>query len=94
MILPRQALKWVSRQADDTLGFLPAQADRFQLPYTLPDNGIAEPQVEKVLVKVLSRRTKAILPELHGEIDEAWTIEDAQETCSRGICVVSWQLTV
>lgn len=41
---------------------------RFLLNYTLPDVRTSDPDIEKLLVKVLTRRSKGIVPELHAEM--------------------------
>lgn len=68
VVLPMRNLKWLSSLPEKTLSFHAAHEERLQLSYTIPAATLTDPDLVKLLVKILTRRTKGVVPEIHDEI--------------------------
>lgn len=81
--LPMRNLKWLASLPEDVASFYDAQEDRIELRYTIPAATLSDPAVTKRLVKILTRRTKSMVPDLYNEI---------QHLCQQGVYTKSqWQ---
>lgn len=68
VLLPLRHLRWLSSLPEDMLSMLAFHQERLQLSYTIPAATLGDPILTKLLVKLLTRRTKGTISEAHEEI--------------------------
>ncbi|KAL9615710.1 MAG: hypothetical protein Q9160_009319 [Pyrenula sp. 1 TL-2023] len=67
--LPNELLQWYTRQPSNKLSLTKAHGDRLHLDYVLPGAVLSDPDMEKQVIKVLTRHTKGFLPQAHQELE-------------------------
>jgi hypothetical protein len=69
--LPMRNFEWLANLPETTASFYRAHSGQFQLGYTLPAATITDPEFTRILVKVLTRRSKGTVADLQDEIQWA-----------------------
>jgi hypothetical protein len=72
--LPMQNFKWLANLPETTASFYKAHEEQFQMSHTIPAVTTTDPELTKVLVKVLTRRSKGTVADLQDEMH--WACQD------------------
>jgi hypothetical protein len=72
--LPMRNFKWLANLPETTASFYKAHTEQFQMNYTIPAATITDPGFTKILVKILTRRSKGTVADLQDEIK--WVCQD------------------
>ncbi|KAL9617230.1 MAG: hypothetical protein Q9160_007958 [Pyrenula sp. 1 TL-2023] len=67
--LPIELLQWYTRQPINKLSLTKAHGGRLHLDYTAPGAVLDDIDMEKQVIKVLTRHSKDLLPEAHQELE-------------------------
>jgi hypothetical protein len=70
--LPIRHFKWLASLPETTASFYKAHEEQLQLSYTVPTATMSDPDIIKVLVKVLTRKSKSVVPDLRDEVEAAF----------------------
>jgi hypothetical protein len=70
--LPMRNFKWLASLPETTASFYKAHEEQLQLSYTVPAATLSDPGFIKILVKVLTRRSKSAVPDLRDEVEAAY----------------------
>jgi hypothetical protein len=70
--LPMRNFKWLASLPETTASFYKAHEEQLQLSYTVPAATLSDPGFIKILVKVLTRRSKSAVPGLRDEVEAAY----------------------
>lgn len=73
VVLPMRNLKWLVAQSEETASFHAIHHERLQLRYTLPVAAFANLSVSRLAARVLTRRSKSTIPDIHEEIETMCT---------------------
>lgn len=87
--LPMRNLRWLANLPEKTASFYQAQEERIQMSYTIPADTLTDPDLTRLLVKVLTRRTKSVVSDMHDEIqsvcrDSSYAGSEWQSLCLYG----------
>lgn len=72
--LPMRNFKWLANLPETTASFYKAHTEQFQMNYTIPAATITDPGFTKILVKILTRKSKGTVADLQDEIK--WACQD------------------
>jgi hypothetical protein len=72
--LPMRNFKWLANLPETTASFYKAHEEQFKMSYTIPAATTTDPELTKILVKVLTRRSKGTVADLQEEIQ--WACQD------------------
>lgn len=69
--LPLRNVKWLSTLPESIASLHSAQQDRLALSFTVPAATLTDPAATKLLVKIMTRRSKSTVPDLWDEVRHA-----------------------
>lgn len=85
--LPLRNIKWLSTLPEGIASFYNAQQDRLALSFTVPAATLTDPAATKLLVKIMTRRSKSTVPDLCDEVRHACQENSCKGSDWQSLCL-------